>query len=100
MGLAQVAENARLTGQLENDFEEQLKYLNILHDILNATPDVHDNVCGIFGAPILVDRLGIVLSQHTCISPHSTSLYHIRVISFVTLVCKIQRGDQPQMRLL
>lgn len=87
MGLAQVAENARLSGQLEDGFNEQLKYPGILHDILHATPDVQENVYEIFGAPILVDWLGIAHSQHTCISTDCVSLYYIAaVICFVTLV--------------
>ena len=73
--VVQVAENARLSGQLEDGLREQQKYLGILQDIVNATPDVQDNVCEIFGALILGDRLRIVLlHQHTCISPERVSL--------------------------
>ncbi len=87
MGLAQVAENARLSGQLDDGLREQLHYVGILHDIVNATPDVQDNVCEIFGALILVNRLGIILLNHTRISPDRHSLRRIvAAICFAKLV--------------
>ncbi len=78
MGLTQVAENARLLGQLDDGLREQLSYIGILHHIVNVTPDVQENVYEIFGALNMVFRL----ESSSC----NTHAFHLTVFRYEYII--------------